>query len=251
MTPLDLAPAAFLAGLLMFLAPCTLPLVPAYLAFISGVSPLMLEDKERRREVRSRVFRNALFFVIGFSVLFVLLGSFAGFLGSSIGPWRAPLSRAAGALLVLFGITMLGVRIPLLSVERRFKLPRFLSLGRAESSFLAGALFALGWSPCVGPVLGGILLFASSSATALSGAALLTIFSLGLALPFLLTAFLIGEASLFLNRLSPLAAALQLIGGAILVGLGLLMILGKTALLVTWGYGFFEFLNYGALLNYL
>ncbi len=130
----------------MFLAPCTLPIVPGYLAFIAGV-PAGQAGSSRRR-----IFINALAFVIGFSAVFILLGSFAASLGGLLGPWREILGRAAGAIIILFGLTMLGVfNIPLLSGEKRIRIPRWLSLGHPHSSFLIGALFALGWSPASGP----------------------------------------------------------------------------------------------------
>ncbi len=236
--PLALAPAAFLAGVLMFLAPCTLPIVPGYLAFIGGGE--------------GRVLRNAFAFVVGFSIIFILLGMFAGGIGALLGPWRTALARAAGILVVLFGLTMLGVvRSTVLGQERRFRLPHFLALGRPESSLLIGALFALGWSPCIGPILGSVLLFASTSATALQGAVLLGIFSLGLALPFLLTALCIKKASSFFARFGTLTRALSTVGGLVLVALGVLMLLGSMGALISWGYGLFDFLGYSRLLNYL
>ncbi len=251
MSLLALAPAAFLAGILMFLAPCTLPIVPGYLAFISGVSPSELADPRARRATRARVFRNALYFVIGFGVVFIAFGVFAGVIGGALGEWRFTLGRLAGAVLVLFGASMLGVRVPLLSLERHIRVPQWLILGRPESSFLIGALFAVGWSPCIGPVLGSVLFLASSSSTAASGAALLTVFWLGLALPFLLTAALIGEASRFMDRLTKLAAMLQIFGGIVLIALGVLMLTNTMGILVTWGFSFLDFLHYDRLLYYM
>lgn len=238
--PFALAPAAFLAGVLMFLAPCTLPLVPGYLAFIAGGTG------------KRRVVVNALAFVIGFSIIFILLGSFAGFFGALIGPWRDTLGRAAGALLILFGLTMLGwLRIPGLSGEWHARVPRFLTLGHPQSSFIIGVLFAVGWSPCIGPILGTVLLFASTSSTAVTGAVLLGVFSLGLALPFLLTAILIDSASVHFARWGRATQVLSYVGGAVLIILGILMLLGKMGLLITWGYSVFDFIGYDRLLQYL
>lgn len=230
----------------MFLAPCTLPIVPGYLAFIAGV-PAGQAGSSRRRIVI-----NALAFVIGFSIVFIVLGSFAASLGSLLGPWRGLLGRAAGAIIILFGLTMLGVfNIPLLSGERRIRLPKWLSLGHPHSSFLIGALFALGWSPCIGPILGTILFFASASATALQGAILLAVFSLGLAVPFLLCAWAIGQAEGFVQRAGALTRVLSIIGGVILVVLGVLMLTNTMGLLVAWGFGIFDGAGYDRLLNYL
>lgn len=247
MVELALIWGAFFAGFMMFFAPCTLPLVPGYLVFIAGVPPDMAGGL-----MRSRVFKNALAFVIGFSVIFILLGVFAGFIGATLGVWRFVLARAAGVILILFGLTMLGVlRIPLLSGERRARVPSFLVLGRWESSLLIGMLFALGWSPCIGPILGTILLFASQSATALQGGLLLAIFSLGLALPFLLTALFIAKAQELFVRLGRATVFFEKFGALVLLGVGLLMVFGQMDLLIVWGYGLFDFIGYDRLLQYL
>lgn len=235
MIPLDalaLAPAAFLAGVFMFLAPCTLPLVPSYLAFIAGV-PYGQVGKGGSLEARQRILLNAVAFIIGFSFVFMVLGMFAGLAGSLLGPWREYLSRAAGLVVMLFGFTMMGVlRIRFFLSERRLALPRFLTVGRPESSILIGALFALGWSPCVGPILGTVLLFASARATALEGGLLLSVFSLGLGLPFLLSALLIGRASKAFARLTPALEWLSLFGGGVLVFFGALLFSGMIGSLV-------------------
>lgn len=244
--PLALLPAAFVAGLLMFLAPCTLPIVPGYLAFIAGGATAGNEQSKKRRVVI-----NAIAFVVGFSAVFILLGTFAGAAGNLLGPWKEALSRAAGAIIIIFGLTMLGVvRIPILSGEKRMAVPHFLTIGKPHSSFLIGVLFALGWSPCIGPILGSILLFASTSATAMQGAILLTVFSLGLGLPFIATAFLLERAGAYISRYSNFVSVLSIIGGIILVLLGILMLTGSMALLVTWGFGFLEG-PYNALLKYM
>ena len=239
---LSLALPAFLAGVLMFLAPCTLPIVPGYLAFISA------SDGSARAR---KVLPNALAFVIGFSVVFILLGLFAGFVGSLLGEWRYALSRVAGAVLVIFGATMLGAAVPGVSSEFHLPLPSWLAIGRPQSSLVIGALFALGWSPCIGPILGSILFLASSSATALAGAVLLGVFSLGLALPFLVVALAIDRASGALGRLAALSRSLQIAGGIILIALGLLMLFNWSGLLMSWGDSLFGFLHYDALQNYL
>ncbi len=224
----------------MFLAPCTLPLVPAYLAFIAG------GGKER-----GAILKNAVAYVFGFSIIFILLGMFAGSLGALLGPWKSLLGQIAGGIIMLFGVTMLGIfKIPLLTTERHIRLPKFLVLGHPQSSFLIGVLFALGWSPCIGPILGTVLLFASTSATALQGAILLAVFSFGLGLPFLLTALLVREAGDTFAKFALIARALSIVGGLILLFLGFLMLTNQMGLLLVWGEAFLEG-PYNLLLQYM
>ncbi len=244
--------SAFIAGMLMFLAPCTLPIVPGYLAFIAGVPLETFKNPAARGSARRAVFRNAFAFVLGFSVVFILLGASAGLLGVFVGPWRYLVARLGGALVILFGLTMLGV-IPMgfLSKDKHIRLPSFLVLGRMPSSFLIGALFALGWSPCIGPILGTVLLVASSSNTVWWGALLLAIFSAGLAVPFLLTALLIIEATTLLSKLTGVIRILSILGGLSLVLGGTLMLFGAMDWFVQVGYDLFHQWGYDALLNYL
>ncbi len=247
---LTLIPSAFLAGLLMFLAPCTLPIVPGYLAFIAGVS----EKDVKARGARRRIVINAAAFVIGFSIVFILLGTFAGFIGAFIGPWREMLSRAAGVILLIFGLTMLGaLNIPGLSATTSIRLPRFIVLGRWESSLLIGMLFACGWTPCIGPILGTILtlsLLATTPNVILEGAFLLGVFSLGLAVPFMLTAFFLQKATDVLSHLTFLVKILSLIGGLSLLTIGALMIFGELGFVTAWGLDFFNSF-YTPLLQYM
>lgn len=244
MIDLTFIPAAFLAGVLMFLAPCTLPIVPGYLAFIAG-SPTGARS-------RGRIVRNAFAFVLGFSIIFVLLGVFAAGLGGLLAPWRDSISRIAGGIIILFGFTMLGViHVPGLMQEFHVRIPKFLSIGRWESSMLIGALFALGWSPCIGPVLGTIFLFASISSSVLQGALLLAVFSVGLGIPFILSAVFLSSAQDAFVKWGKATDLLSYIGALILIAVGILMVLGDMGLLISWGYGLFNFVGYDRLLDYL
>lgn len=242
---------SFIAGMLMFFAPCTLPIVPGYLTFIAGIPLSALSNSALKRNARMLVFKNALAFVIGFSLVFILLGASAGIIGALVGPWRHVLAKLGGVIIIIFGLTMLGVlRLPVLSKEKHLKLPSFLTLGKVSSSALIGSLFALGWSPCIGPLLGTVLLIASNSATALYGALLLGVFSLGLAIPFLLTAFLVTESTSLLARMSGFVQGLTYVGGVGLIIAGLIMLTNNMQRLTHFGYSLFESTGYGILLNY-
>lgn len=228
-------PAAFIAGVLMFLAPCTLPIVPGYLAFIAG------NPTAEQSRVRWRLLYNAVAFVIGFSLVFILFGVFAAQLGALLGSHRPLLGRAAGIVIVFFGLVMLGaVRLPGLSGEWHVRLPRFLSLGTWQSSLLIGALFSLGWSPCIGPILGSVLLIASTQDTLWQGAGLLAVFSLGMGVPFILVALFMSRVSSLIARWSKVATIISTIGAVILIVLGILMVMGSMGYLVQWGLMLFD-----------
>ncbi|HEY6021777.1 MAG TPA: cytochrome c biogenesis protein CcdA, partial [Candidatus Paceibacterota bacterium] len=238
---LSLLVGAFFAGVGMFLAPCTLPIVPGYLGFIGGGASAS----------RASIMRNAVAYVLGFSVVFILLGLFAVSIGHLLGIWRLYLPQVAGALIVLFGLTMLGLRIPGLSGERHIKLPRFLTVGRVESSFFIGAIFALGWSPCIGPILGTVLLMASQTATAGQGAVLLAVFSLGLGVPFLLAAFLLNKIDPLFARLGHVSVWMSKVSAVLLIAIGVLMLTNTMGFLVTYAFELLAPLHYDALLKYL
>lgn len=244
---------AFIAGLLTFLAPCTLPLVPGYLGFISGVNLADLGDPAKAHLVRRKIFYNGLLYVIGFSAVFVLLGSLFGLGGSVFIKYREVLGRIGGIFVILFGLYMLNIfSLPVfnfLNREKRLNL-NFLKPGRPASSFAFGAAFAFGWTPCVGPVLGSILFLASASGTVAQGAFLLAVFSLGLAVPFLLIAAGIGSASRYLGKIIKYLRFVSIIGGAFLVYLGYLLFTDQFGVWLGKVYEFFDFLNYDKLLNF-
>ncbi|MAF13278.1 MAG: cytochrome C biogenesis protein [Parcubacteria group bacterium] len=243
---------AFLAGLITFLAPCTLPLVPGYLGFISGTSVDDLNDPAKKEQVKKKILKNGIFFVLGFSVVFILFGTLAGLLGQALVPYRIWLTRIGGVFIIIFGLFMVGVlKLPFLSHEKRLKLPSFLTLGKPSSSFIVGNAFAFGWTPCVGPILASILLLASSSSTALQGAILLAVFSLGLAVPFLLVALGTGHAAQYINKISKYLNVVSIIGGAFLILLGILLLANKFTLLLSWGFKLFSFFGYERIVDYL
>jgi cytochrome c-type biogenesis protein len=245
---LAFAVSSFIAGLLMFLAPCTLPLVPAYLAFISGVRQ---NDVRVHKAARRKIQTNAVAFVLGFSVIFISFGILAGFFGSFVGPYRALLSQVGGAFIIIFGLLMLNVIhfVPL-ARDHKMKLPKFIKPGEPTSAFLIGSIFALGWTPCVGPVLASVLLLATTKATVFSGALLLTLFSAGLAVPFIATAMLYAKAGNVIAKYSNVSRYVSMFGGLLLIGIGLLLLFNNFGLTILYGYQFLEFLGIGNLFEY-
>lgn len=243
---------AFIAGILTFLAPCTLPLVPGYLGFVSGVSAQDLQDPLKSKSARRKIFLNGLLFVIGFSLIFILLGSLFGLGGSALAHYRIWLSRIGGIFVILFGLFMIGVlRLPFLNVEKNIGRIKALKPGNPASSLIFGATFAFGWTPCVGPILGSILTLAAASATVGQGAFLLSIFSLGLAVPFLIIAAGIGSASNYISKLSRYLNVISVVGGLFLIFLGILLFTNKLGVWIAYFYQWFDFINYERLLDYL
>jgi cytochrome c-type biogenesis protein len=234
---------AFIAGILTFLAPCTLPLVPGYLAFISGTA----SDKKK-------IFLNGLLYVVGFSAVFILFGSLVGLGGALLFQYRSIATQIGGVFVILFGLFLLFPRISVLGpllAERHVPFTKNLQPGKPLSSFLFGSAFALGWSPCVGPILGSILTLAAFSGTLAQGAFLLFVFSLGLAVPFLAVALAIGWASTFFAKIEKYLQYVSIAGGVFLIVLGIFMATNNFGLWIAWFYQVFDFINYDALLKYL
>ncbi len=246
---------AFIAGLFTFLAPCTLPLVPAYLGFISGVSVDDLKDPEKAGSARRKIFMNGLLYVIGFSFVFIVLGSLFGLGGSALIKYRLILSRVGGVFVIIFGLFMVGAsKLPIfnfLQNEKRMHAAAWLKPGSPTSSLIFGATFAFGWTPCVGPILGSILLLASSSATVAGGAFLLGVFSLGLAIPFLLIAAGVGHASQYIKKISKFLNIISIIGGVLLIILGYLVLTDQLQIWFGVVYPWLSFISYDGLLDFL
>lgn len=243
---------AFISGILTFLAPCTLPLVPAYLGFISGVSAKDLQDSLTAKSAKRKIFLNGLFFILGFSAVFIILGTVAGLFGQVLSGYRIWLSRIGGIFVILFGFSMLNVlKIPPLSKEAQIKIPTLFQKGNLINSFILGATFGFGWTPCVGPILGSILTLAATSATALRGAFLLGVFSLGLAVPFLVIAAGFGSASEHIAKIGKHLNIISMTGGLFLIFLGILLLTNNLGIWVAYFYQLFDFINYERLLDYL
>jgi len=221
--------ATFAAGLASFLAPCTVPLLPAYLACVSGAGAADLADTARRRGFRGRLLAGSLMYVAGFTFVFVLLGLTAGGLSRiSSGPGTGRVVEIVGGVLVaLFGLAILGVaRVGWLEQARGFTIPQRLQRRGVGGAFLVGVVFGFGWTPCVGPYLAAALTFAAISSHAAAGALLLVAYSLGLGLPFIAVALLWASLPQLPRRLNRLARPLTIVGGAVTVALGILVATG-------------------------
>jgi cytochrome c-type biogenesis protein len=213
---------AFLAGLLSFLSPCVLPLVPSYLGFVTGMSL----DEMTTAPSRKAVLMPALLFVSGFSLVFLIMGASATLLGQLLLRYQDWVARIGGVLIIIFGLHLLGIlRITPFLREKRFQL-NSKPLGYV-GAMVAGIVFAAGWTPCIGPVLGALLTYASARASLAMGMALLLAYSIGLAVPFMLAALATGS---FLNtsrRVRRLIPVLEKVSGAILLIAGILLVSGS------------------------
>jgi cytochrome c-type biogenesis protein len=221
---------AFIAGLLSFLSPCVLPLVPSYVGFITGMT--LPEVTGRRRAALT----HGLLFVAGFSLVFVLLGASATALGRTLGYYQVWLQRVGGVLIILFGLLCLGVfKVGLLTQERRIHLERK-PVGYLGSA-LVGMAFAAGWTPCIGPVLGGILGLAATSNDVTRGMQLLATYSAGLALPFLIAAVAVESFLDWFQRFRRFLPWVMRISGIMLIVVGLLLVTGEFTRLAGWLQG--------------
>lgn len=240
-----LAIPAFIAGLITFFAPCTLPLVPAYLGFISGVKKEDLQDSHKVVAARKKVLKNGMMFVLGFSIVFIIFGSLIGLLGQGLGNYRSLLQQIGGAVIIFFGLSMMNVfELKFLQSDKKIPLPKWLHVGNPLSSIVIGGTFALGWTPCVGPILGSILLIAATQGTAITGGVLLAIFSVGLAIPFLLVALLYSKAATGIKAMEKYLPYISFIGGLFLIFLGYLLLTDNFLLFIQWSFELLNFLNY-------
>lgn len=217
--------SVFIAGFFTFLAPCTFPLIPGYLGFLSGASNHVGRGPEELKKYRWRMVLLGALYVLGFSLVFILFGTGFGFLGSFLRINRGIVLRFAGVLIILFGLMVTGIfKLPFLNVEKHFRLPQSLRKPGKLSAFLFGAAFSLGWSPCIGPILGSVLALSTVSASAGSGALLLTVFSAGLAIPFLIVAYFAGFFFTRMPKIERWLNAISIIGGILLVIFGILFV---------------------------
>ena len=218
---------AFAAGIISFISPCVLPIVPGYISFVSGASLSELKnqvelDDARRRELFWKVAGNSLFFVVGFSVVFVAMGASATYIGQWFAANRMVLARIAGAVIVVLGLHTMGLTpIKWLNYEKRIQ-PANKPMG-LFGSFLVGLAFAFGWSPCIGPILAGVLVLAAQQNTVGHGVVLLAAYSLGLGLPFLATGLAINRFLNLFGRIKKHMRLVEVFAGMLLVAVGVLV----------------------------
>jgi len=228
--------AAFVAGLVSFLSPCVLPLVPGYVSLISGVG--VEELKEQKKAVLGKVMLNSIAFVIGFSIVFVTLGALSTEVGQLMSQYKSVLAQIAGVVIIVFGLHLTG----LLKIKALYSDKRLHGVKGSSTpwgAFVVGFAFAFGWTPCVGPILSAILYLAAAQNSVSKGIFLLTIYSLGLAVPFLLTSLGIERFLSFYSRFRQHMHAIEIASGGLLMALGVLLVFGRFTLLSHY----FSFLN--------
>jgi len=225
--------AAFAAGFLSFVSPCVLPLIPGYISFVSGVSLEEMRGDGARAASRAQVFTTSLAFVIGFSIVFVSLGASATAIGKFLFS-RLPLfSKIAGVLLIIVGLHTMGLfRLAFLETEKRVQAQR--KPAGPLGAMLIGIAFAFGWTPCIGPILAGILTIAGSKNSIGEGVSLLAVYSLGLGVPFLITSLAINQFFSFSKRIRRYYHAIEVASGVLLITIGVLILTGQLTIIVRY-----------------
>jgi len=225
-------PAALIAGLVSFLSPCVLPLVPPYLIYLTGATIEHVANEEAAASSRRNVMVSALLFVLGFSTVFVLLGASASLIGGFIRAWSAQLAILAGIVIIVMGLHFLGLtRIGLLMREGRLPIPKPVGLWGA---YVMGLAFAFGWTPCIGPILAAILSIAAAEATVAKGAGLLAVYSAGLGIPFLIAAFMVEQFSSLFSRMKRHLATVERAMGVLMIITGIGFLTGAVSNVSIW-----------------
>ena len=225
--------AAFAAGFLSFVSPCVLPLIPGYISFVSGVSVDEMRGDAAPATSRLQVFLTSLAFVVGFSIVFIALGASATAIGKFMFAKLPILSKIAGAILIVFGLHTMGVfRLAFLEAEKRVHADR--KPAGPLGAMLVGVAFAFGWTPCIGPILGGILAIAGSKNSVGEGITLLAVYSLGLGIPFLLTSLAINQFFGAAKKIRRYYHGIEIASGVLLIAIGVLIITGQLTIIVRY-----------------
>lgn len=229
---------AFMAGTLSFLSPCVLPLVPGYISFLSGLSLEELQQSGQSKKILRKAGLASVLFVAGFSIVFVSLGASASLVGRFLAAHMNILTRVAGVVIVILGLHLTGIfKIGLLNYEKRFNIKRF-SPGPL-GAFLIGIAFAFGWTPCIGPILAGILALAATQETVVKGMVLLGVYSLGLGIPFIITGFSVGIFTRFFQRYKRLIRWGEIAAGVLVILIGILIFFNNLTILLRFVPSFF------------
>ncbi len=224
---------AFSAGLLSFLSPCVLPVIPSYVSYITGLSFEDLTGNQDRVRIRRITITNSLFFIAGFSFIFVMLGASSSFLGRFLSDHQEIIRKIGGAMIMVFGLYIAGIlRIGFLSSDKRLHLQN--KPAGFLGTFLVGAAFAAGWTPCIGPVLGSILIYSSMTDSVATGMGLLSVYALGLGIPFLITSIAINTALSYFKRINRYMRIISAVTGLFLVSVGILLFAGDFSLLTQY-----------------
>jgi len=226
--------AAFSAGLLSFISPCVLPLVPSYLSYITGLSVENLAKVEERERFKSAIMLNALLFIGGFSTVFIAFGASASLIGQVLYEYQDIIRKVGGILIIIFGLYLLGIlKLNIFMTERRLVHFETRPVGYV-GSFLIGTAFAAGWTPCVGPVLGTILAYASTTESMSGGVMLLSAYSFGLGLPFFLTAFGMDTFLSYFKSLRTYLGGVSFVSGGLLVLVGIMIFTDSVTLFTSF-----------------
>jgi cytochrome c-type biogenesis protein len=227
---------AFLAGLVSFVSPCVLPLVPAYLSFLTGSSVEELRDTASI-DTRARAVGHAIAFIVGFTIIFVALGASASAIGGALLSNRVLIAQIGGIIVILLGLQMLGVfRLRFLAMDKRLHVQT--QKRSPLMSIVVGIAFAAGWSPCIGPILAAILALASQANGVWQGAWLLFVYSMGLAVPFLVTALAVGAVLPALNRIKRFLPTIEMAAGAFMILTGVVLVNNWFLRVAGWFYSF-------------
>jgi cytochrome c-type biogenesis protein len=227
---------SFFAGIISFLSPCVLPLIPGYISFINGTTLEGLEDKNK-----NFIFKETLLFTIGFSLVFIALGATATFFGALLLKYSKIFTTIVGILIIFFSLNMIGL-LQLRSLNQDFRFHFHNQIKKPYMSFLVGIGFGFGWSPCIGPILGSVLALASLETTILKGIILLLIYSIGLAIPFILSGIFITKFLVFSKKTRVHIVQIQKISGYVLLVTGVLIVTGKLQTLGFYLLEWFPFL---------
>lgn len=223
---------AFFGGIITFVSPCILPLIPVYLAYISGISFQELSSQDVKKPFL-RIFLSTVLFVLGFTFIFTLLAALFYIFAQFLGSYKVWFDRIAGGVLIVFGLHMMGVfRIGFLNFEVKYK--KGIKRRSPLSSFLIGMAFGAGWTPCVGPILSGILFTSAASTNVLNSILLLTVYSLGLGIPFILTGMITNRLLSLFSFIKKHYRLVEIVGGVFLIILGLLLIFNGVGALSGW-----------------